>query len=102
MRIKRPHSMTKQEAKDWVNRELSEMLNQFGDSVSNVSHAWQGDSMRFRFQVSRIASFKGAVTVTDADLNLDLPFPLLARGFEGKAKTEVERWLDKNLPGDVP
>ena len=93
--------MTKQEAKDWVGSELSDLLKQFGGSVSDVSHAWHGDSMRFRFRVSRIASFKGALTVTDTDLNLDLPFPLLARGFEGKAKAEVERWLDKNLPGNI-
>ena len=88
--------MTKQEAKDWIGSELSDLLNQFGDSVSDVSHEWRGDALRFRFRVSRIASFKGALTVTDTDLDLDLPFPLLARGFEGKARGELERWLDEN------
>ena len=99
MRVRRPHSMTKQEAKDWVGSELLDLLNQFGDSVSDVSHEWKGDALSFRFRVSRIASFKGALTVTDTDLDLNLPFPLLARGFEGKARDEVEQWLDKNLPG---
>ena len=98
MRVKRPHGMTKQEAKDWIGSELPNLLNQFGGSVSDVSHEWRGDALRFRFRVSRIASFKGALTVTDTDLDLDLPFPLLARGFEGKAKAEAERWLDQNLP----
>jgi len=90
--------MTKNEAKDWVSRELSDLLTQFGDSVSDVSHAWDGDSMKFRFKVSRIASFKGTLKVTDSQLGLNLPFPLLARGFEGTAKSEVERWLDQKLP----
>ena len=98
MRIRRPHSMTQREAKDWVSRELSEMLTQFGDSVSDVSHSWDGDSMKFQFKVSRIASFKGTLKVSDSDLDLNLPFPLLARGFEGTAKAEAERWLDQNLP----
>jgi hypothetical protein len=90
--------MTKQGARDWVASELSDLLNQFGDSVSDVSHEWKGDALKFRFRVSRIASFRGALTVTDTDLDLDLPFPLLARGFEGKAKDRVEQWLDENLP----
>jgi hypothetical protein len=90
--------MTQGDAKDWVSRELSELLTQFGDSVSDVSYAWQGDSMKFRFRVSRIASFKGDLSVTATDLSLNLPFPLLARGFESKAKAEAERWLGQNLP----
>ena len=98
MRIRRPHNMTQREAKDWVSRELSDLLTQFGDSVSDVSHSWDGDSMEFRFKVSRIATFKGTLKVTDSDLDLNLPFPLLARGFEGRAKAEAERWLDHNLP----
>ena len=51
--------MTKQEAKDWVGSELSDLLKQFGDSVSDVSHAWQGNSMMFRFRVSRDSQFQG-------------------------------------------
>ena len=66
--------------------------------MSGVSHSWDGDSMEFRFKVSRIASFKGTLKVSDTNLDLNLPFPLLARGFEGKAKAEAERWLDQNLP----
>ena len=64
--------MTQREAKDWVSRELSEMLTQFGDSVSDVSHSWDGDSMKFQFKVSRIASFKGTLKVSDSDLDLNL------------------------------
>ena len=99
MRIRRSHNLTQQEAKDWVSRELSELLTQFGDSVSDVSHKWDGDSMEFKFKVGRIASFKGTLKVTGNELYLNLPFPLLARGFEGTAKAEAERWLDQNLPG---
>ena len=92
--------MTKDEAKGWVSRELTDLLAQFGDSVSDVSYAWNGDSMRFGFRVSGMFRFKGTLKVSDDALNLDMPFPLLARSFEGRAKTEAERWLDQNLPSE--
>ena len=98
MKITRTHYMTKDEAKGWVDRELSELLDQFGDSVSNVSYTWNGDSMRFSFRAGGMLRFNGTLTVTDTALNLDMPFPLLARGFEARAKTEAELWLDSNLP----
>ena len=90
--------MTQHEAKDWVSRELTDLLTQFGDSVSDVSHSWDGDSMKFQFKVSRMASFKGTLKVSGSELDLNLPFPLLARGLEGRARSETERWLDANLP----
>ena len=90
--------MTRDEAKAWLDAKLPELLNRFGESVSDVACDWKGDSMRFRFSVSRMFGFEGVLTVTDTSLNLDLPFPLLARGFEGTAKAEAERWLDRNLP----
>ena len=90
--------MTKYEAKGWVSWELTDLLTQFGDSVSDVSYAWNGDSMRFGFRVSGMFRFKGTLKVSDDALNLDMLFPLLARGFEERAKSEAEGWLDRKLP----
>ena len=98
MKLVRRHGMTKDAAKRWVDGELSDLLNQFGDSVSDVSHSWKGDTMRFAFRAAGMFAFKGTLKVTDDALNLDLPFPLLARGFEGRAKAEAEGWLDRKLP----
>ena len=90
MKINRTHSMTKDDAKRWADGELSDLLNQFGDSVSDVSHAWKGDTMRFAFRAGGMFTFKGALKVSDDALNLDLPFPLLARGFEGGRKPKLK------------
>jgi hypothetical protein len=90
--------MTEPEAVEWVDRKLSEMMEEFGDSVSGVSRAWRGNVLMFRFSVSAFARFEGTLTVTDEHLDLNLPFPLLARSREGAAKTEINRWLDQNLP----
>ena len=76
---------------------LAEMLAQFGDSVSDASHDWQGDTMEFAFRAGGLVSFHGTLAVSDSDLRLDLPFPLLAKGFEPRALDEVNKWLDENL-----
>ena len=100
MRITRTHNMTEPEAIEWVDTKLSEMMAEFGDSVSGVSRAWNGNVLKFRFSVSRFARFEGTLTVTGERLDLNLPFPLLARSREGAAKVEITRWLDQNLPSE--
>ena len=98
MRITRTHNMTEHEATEWVDSKLSEMMAEFGDSVSGVARAWQGNVLTFRFTVSVFARFEGTLTVTGEHLDLNLPFPLLARSREGAARAEIDRWLDQNLP----
>ena len=100
MRITRTHNMTEQKAIEWVDSKLSEMMNEFGDSVSGVSRAWTGNVLMFRFSVSAFARFEGTLTATDEYLDLNLPFPFLARSREGAAKAEIDRWLDQNLPNE--
>ena len=90
--------MTEQEATEWVDSKLSEMMDEFGDSVSGVSRAWNGNVLRFRFSVSGFVRFEGTLTVTGEHLDLNLPFPFLARSREGAARSDIIRWLDQNLP----
>lgn len=97
MQITRQHNRTKQQAKEWVDVKLAEMLRQFGNSVSDTSYRWNGDTMEFAFRAAGMVSFSGTLAVTDIDYHLDLPFPFLAKGFESRAKVEVNRWLDDNL-----
>lgn len=99
MQITRQHKRTKQQAKTWADEKLAEMLQRFGDSVSEASHQWQGDTLEFAFRAAGLVSFQGTLAVTDTDFHLDLPFPLLAKGFEPRAETEVNKWLDDNLTG---
>ena len=98
MQITRQHNRTKPQAKEWVGEKLAEMLQQFGDSISDESHRWRGDTLEFAFRAAGLVSFSGTLAVTDSDFHLDLPFPMLARGFESRAEAEVNRWLDDNLP----
>ena len=97
MQITRQHNRTKQQAKDWVDVKLAEMLQQFGDSVSEASHHWRGDTMEFAFRAAGMVSFRGTLAVTDSDFHLNMPFPMLAKSFEPRAEIEMNRWLDDNL-----
>ena len=100
MRITKTHNMTEREAIEWVDSKLSEMMAEFGDSVSGISRAWNGNVLMFRFSVSGFVRFEGTLTVTGEHLDLNLPFPLLARSREGAARAEIDRWLDLNLPSE--
>ena len=97
MQITRRHNRTKGQAKAWVDVKLDQMLRQFGDSVSDTSYRWNGDTMEFAFRAAGLVSFNGTLSVTDSEFHLDLPFPFLAKGFEPRAEEEANKWLDDNL-----
>ena len=89
--------MTKDGAKEWVEEQLPNLLNQFGNSVQSAQHQWEGDVMHFSFAVKVAGRFQGTLRVTDTDYVMDVPFGFLRRIFEGQARAAIERWLDENL-----
>ena len=98
MQITRAHNRSKPQAKAWVDDKIVDLCAQFGDSVSDWTHHWQGDTVAFSFRAAGMMRFQGTLAVSDTDLRLDMPFPLLAKGFEPRAQAEVGKWLDDNLP----
>ena len=98
MRIRRDHNMSKSQAKDWIEGKLVDMLDEFGARVSDTSHAWDRDRLNFNFRVGGVVRFRGTLDVSEDQLDLNLPFPLLARGYERTAAAEINNWLDRNLP----
>jgi len=97
MNLVRRHGMTKDAAKEWVGQQLPQLLSQFGSSVQNAQHHWEGDVMHFSFEVLLAGRIKGTMRVDDTEYNMDVPLSFLQRPFEGKAKALIERWLDENL-----
>ncbi len=90
--------MSKAQAKDWIEHQLSDLLDEFGSRVSDLSHSWQNDRMTFRFRVAGMFKFRGTLDVSEDRLEMNLPFPLLARAYQRTAETEINRWLDRKLP----
>ena len=97
MNLVRRHGMTKDGAKEWVDQKLPELLNQFGSTVQNAQHHWEGDVMHFSLEVLLAGRIQGTLRVNDTDYNMDLPLSFRQRLFEGTARAAIERWLDENL-----
>jgi hypothetical protein len=97
MNLVRRHRMTKDGAKEWVEEQLPNLLNQFSNSVLGAQHHWEGDIMHFSLAVKVAGRFQGTLRVTDTDYVMDVPFGFVRRILEGKARAAIERWLDGNL-----
>jgi len=97
MKLMRRHGMTKDVAKEWVDGQLSELLNRFGSSVQDAQHHWEGDVMQFSFAIRLAGRIQGTLRVDDTDYTVDVPLGFRQRLFEGRARAVIERWLDENL-----
>ena len=97
MKIERQHRMTKGGAREWVETQLPDLLNQFGNSVHGAQHNWEGDVMRFSFEVKFAGRVQGTLRVTETDYVMDVPLGFRQRLFEGRARAAIQRWLDENL-----
>ncbi len=96
MRVLKKHTRTKEAAKNLVDQQLTLLMNNFGESVSDIRNAWRSDVMDYSFQ-ARGFNFKGTLEITDTGLILDIGIPFLLRPFEEKMKAKIERELDKLL-----
>ena len=95
LEIARPHNMTKRQAKDWIDRKLPDLL---AATFDDSKHDWSGDVLQLNGTKSSV-SVTGSLSVTESHFMLSLSLPgLAALLFERKAKAEIERWLDENVP----
>ena len=89
--------MTADTARVEVERVLPGLLQEFGPSVSDITHGWSGNSMNFSFR-ARGWSIKGRINVTESDVSIEVNLPLLARPFEGRIRSATERKLEQLFP----
>ena len=96
MKITKRHNLTKQAAKDKLERALPGLTIRFGDSASELKHTWEGDTARFSFR-ARGFEVTAELVVSDTDVVLDVRLPLAARLFEGTIRPNVEQELENIL-----
>jgi len=99
MRITREHNMTKEEARTTVEGLIPDLIDSFGQQVSDPRWAWKGDGMTFSFTAMGF-NVNGTLDVSDSTLDLDVELPLLARAFEGKLRSVAEQEIDRYLSGE--
>lgn len=90
MRIAVPHNTTKAEARRIIEERLHAAKTQYGHYTDDLQHEWNGDVLTFNFKAKGISG-KGTVEVTDTDVIVDGKLPLIAKPFESRIRSTVER-----------
>lgn len=89
-----PHTLSREEATDRLNRFLDMIRGQLGDQVSDLEEAWDGDALKFSFKTFGI-QIKGDVTVADEALKVAGDLPFAAMMFKGKIESQIKEQLAK-------
>jgi hypothetical protein len=90
MKIVVPHHTDKETAKRKLNERIGELFGQYGHYLSGSSHAWEGDRLVFSGS-ARGFKANGSVEVTDSEVIIDGKLPLIAKPFEPRIKSTVQR-----------
>jgi hypothetical protein len=90
MKIIVPHHTTRDEARKIVDLRLGELFAQYGHYASESKMTWSGDRLDFNGK-ARGFSASGTIEVTDTEVIIDAKLPLIAKPFEPRVKSTVER-----------
>ena len=90
MRISVPHKIDKATARKRIEERLHQMLATYGHYLSEVEHRWEGDRLVFSGKAKGMKA-NGTVDVTDNEVIIDGKLPLLAKPFEPRIKSTIER-----------
>jgi Putative polyhydroxyalkanoic acid system protein (PHA_gran_rgn) len=90
MRIVIPHHTDKTSARHKIEARLQDLLGQHGHFLSDIHQQWEGDRLVFSGTAKGFKA-NGSVEVTDSDVILDGKLPLIAKPFESRIKSTIER-----------
>jgi putative polyhydroxyalkanoate system protein len=89
--IKKPHSLSKDEAKKRAEQLAKGMESQLG-----IKWEWQGDAIKFDAPSGAAKGTSGKVHVDDANVRVEVDLPFLLKAMKGTITTKIEEKL-----GDV-
>lgn len=84
--IRQPHSYSKDDAK----KRVEIMLNKMAERMK-VKAEWSGDAAKLS------GPAKGTVTVSDADVHVEIKLPLAMKMMKGMVNEQVQKGLNKAL-----
>ncbi len=90
MRIVIPHHTDKASARRRIEARLEELLGEHGHYLSHINQHWEGDRLVFSGTAKGFKA-NGSVEVTDSEVILDGKLPLIAKPFESRIKSTIER-----------
>jgi len=90
MRIAVPHKTTKEKARKIIEQRLTQLEKQYGHYASDMEKNWSGDRLDFGFKAKGFTG-KGTVEITDSEVIIDGKLPLIAKPFEPRIKSTIEK-----------
>jgi putative polyhydroxyalkanoate system protein len=90
MHIALPHHTTREEARRKVEERLTNLERQYGHYATDIDKSWNGDRLDFSVK-ARGMSGSGTLEITDSEVIIDGKLPLMARPFESRIKSTIER-----------
>ena len=90
MRIVIPHHTDRISARRRIDARLQDLLGQHGHYLSDINQHWEGDRLVFSGSAKGFKA-NGSVEVTDTDVIVDGKLPLIAKPFESRIKSTIER-----------
>jgi hypothetical protein len=90
MHIAVPHHTDRDTAKRRVEQRLDQLLAQYQHYLSDHEKRWEGDTLHFS-GAARGFKANGTVAITDTEVIIDGKLPLIAKPFEPRIKSTIER-----------
>lgn len=90
MRVTVPHGTSREEARRKVRGLLGNLANKHADVISDVEEQWDEDQLHFGFRARGVKA-QGTLEVTDDEVIVEGRVPLLAKPFESRIKSAIER-----------
>jgi putative polyhydroxyalkanoic acid system protein len=90
MKITIPHHSDRETARRKIEAKLHELKGQYGHYLNDVEQRWEGDRLVLEGS-ARGFKANGSVEVTDSEVIVDGKLPLMARVFEPRIKSTIEK-----------
>ena len=90
MKVTVPHHTTREEAKRKIEERLGNLERQYGHYATDIDKQWDGDRLTFSVKAQGMNG-SGSLEITDSEVIVDGKLPLIAKPFESRIKSTVER-----------
>lgn len=90
MHIAVPYNTDRETAKKRIDQRLAQLLAQYSHYLSDHEKRWEGDTLYFSGS-ARGFKANGTLQLTDNEVVIDSKIPLIAKPFEPRIKSTIER-----------
>jgi putative polyhydroxyalkanoate system protein len=90
MKITVSHNVDKSTARKKIEERLQQVLATYAHYLTEADHRWEGDRLFFSGKAKGMKA-DGTVDITENEVIIDGKLPLLAKPFEPRIKSTIER-----------